>query len=43
MLSGMVISKWCIGEEVEGNCRFIIQVNIPDFPAGNEKNLKKSL
>ena len=39
----MVISKWYIGEEVERDCHgtSIIQENIPEFPAGNEENLKK--
>jgi hypothetical protein len=41
VLNGVVISKWCIGKNEGGDCRDIIQSNIPDFPAGNEGNLKK--
>jgi len=41
VLNGVVISRWCIGKDEEGDCRDIIQNNIPDFSAGNEENLKK--
>jgi hypothetical protein len=37
----VVISKWCIGKDEEGDCYDIIQSNIPDFSVGNEENLKK--